>query len=149
MPDDPFFILSASPLWVDFIPAAIEIQRGIAAHELQHGAVASVHESAFEIDLKIVGIQEQRPNRIGRLPDPFADIVAANRGRSKWVVEIQIPVNDVYEMHHQVGKDAVAEIPKPTPVTKTIFIERLIRCIAEKCFPIYLLGIDTLGSPAN
>ncbi len=84
-------------------------------------------------------------NRVRSLPDAFARVIVADGRRVKGMVQVEIPVNHVDEMNHQVGQDAVAEIPKPAPVAKAIFVERLLGRVAQKCLPVHFLGIDALG----
>ena len=77
--EDQFFGFASVAFGMNLVAAAVEVERGVAAHELEHGAVAGVDERALEVDLEVLRVGEQRLDGVGRLPDVFADVVVAER----------------------------------------------------------------------
>src|SRR5208282_4855886 len=54
---------------------AIQIESRFGTHEFEHGAVARIHESRFEIDLR-VWVFQKRLRGIGGLPSLLSKFVA-------------------------------------------------------------------------
>src|SRR5262245_57907300 len=69
------------------------------------------------------------------------------------MVQVQEPMGHVDPVHHEVGEDAAAEVPEPAPVSKAIFVERLIRrggaAAAYERRPVDRLWIDTLRTASH
>src|SRR6516162_6154827 len=101
--DHPLFVLATSALRMDLISAAVKVERRVGAHELQHRAAMGIAKCAFKVDLKIIGVKQQRLDGVGRLPNSFARVVIANRYRLQRMIDVEIPVDNVDEMDHQVG----------------------------------------------
>ena len=136
---------SALLLRIQFVPAAIEIQGPIAAHELEHRRIARVDERAFEIDLQILlRIAQQGLHGVRRLPQTFGREMVADAGGDGGVVEIEIPVHHVDVMHHQVGEDAAAEVPEPAPLAELVFVEGLVLRFAQPGFPVDVAGVQLI-----
>ncbi len=53
--------------------------------------------------------------------------MVADAGRGRRMVEVEIPVDHVDPVDHQVGEDAAAKIPEPAPVAEAVLVERLVR----------------------
>src|SRR5207237_153662 len=64
-------------------------------------------------------------------------------------LEIQNPMSDVDPVDHEVGEDAVAEIPEPAPVAELVVVERLLWGVAEEALPVEAFDIDVLRSAAD
>jgi hypothetical protein len=130
-------------LWMDFISATIDVKRPVASHELGHGPVSVIDERSFEVDLHpFVGVVNDGLHGVRCFPKARAKKVVTDRGRRGWLGKIEIPMNDVHPMDHQVGEDSAAEIPEPAPFDHAVGIERLVGRVAEKPLPINECGVD-------
>ena len=128
---------------MDFVAASIKIQSRFASHEFEHGGISRVDERALEINLRLaIGILHQCLDGVRRFPQVLChEMVTDAGGDFRWI-EIEVPMSDIDIMDHEVGEDAAAKIPKPTPIPKAILIERLVRRVAEKLLPVDGLRID-------
>src|SRR5262249_22321824 len=129
--------------------AAVDVHGAFAAHELDHGAVAGVAEGALEVHLQVVAIAEERLDGVGRLPDIASSDEVADGDGLLGMFEVEHPVGDVEPVDHEVGEDAVAEIPEPAPVAELVVVEVLRRGVAEKAFAVEALDIDVLWPAAD
>ena len=93
-----------------FQAAAVQIQGGFRAHELQHCAVARVHEGRLEIDLRL-GVLQEGLGGVRRLPLPGHEMIPDGHGFFR-VIHIQIPVGDIDVMNHEVRHHAAAKIAR-------------------------------------
>src|ERR1035438_7696233 len=126
-----------APFRVEFIAAAVYIERPVAAHELQHRPVPRVHKRAFEVRLHfLVRVAKQCLYGVGRFPDSFSGEPVADADGLLRVIEVQEPMDDVDPVHHQIGEYAAAEVPEPAPLTKLVVVKRLRRSAAEPRLPV-------------
>src|SRR5439155_11554680 len=91
-------------------------------------------------------IAQQRLDRVRGFPTILAAEVVAERQCSLGMIEVQVPVDDIDEVNHEIRQDAAPEVPEPAPLSKTVLVERLRRRRPEKLFPVDRTRVYPQGS---
>src|SRR3954471_19534307 len=104
---------------MNLVSPAVNVERGLASHKLAHRPVPRADKRALEISLNLlVGISHYRLHRVRRLPQILGLKMIADARCGRGMIEAKVPVHDVDPVHHQVGKNASAKVPKPAPLPK-------------------------------